>query len=145
MEQKWIKEMGRSAISIFGMRLVGMITLVVVALTYVTAHELAMCKLADENGVLGMVVAVPRFDLCFYMMSLRDHEEKKRSGDIYTATDTWMNEEYSASEQSTDPNVRRSWPCIQQYFHKTTTTHRVPLGGVESLYSVRKPIGFIGL
>jgi len=54
-------------------RTVGIIAFVMVALTYVTAHELGMCKLADENGIIGMVVAVPRYHVCIYLMPLRNH------------------------------------------------------------------------
>jgi len=128
-----VKSMGRWVMSSTWIFIAVPSALVVFDVCYIAAHELAACKLADKNGVIGMVVAVPRYHVCFYMVPLREHDEKKQLGGFYTATG--MNNDYMPIDQFLNQdaslNIRRSWPCIQQYLHRTAARHFSPPHGLE--------------
>jgi len=93
-------------------------------LLYLVNYELAMCRLADEDGVMvGMVVAIPRYNYCLYMMKLGEQQSQNQPGDLFPAGYAGLTTGKHPGDQSTNRNLIGTRACIQQYFQTTLSIH----------------------
>lgn len=96
-----------------------LIALLTVIATKATVDELAMCRMEIDDGSTGLVIAVPRFDYCFYMLDMNVSTEEHDD----TETPSFIGWQQTGSEQgdesSKEPDLRRVGPCLNRFAKNT--------------------------
>ena len=85
--------------------------LLAVIFCVVAEHELSACKLTDEKGVIATVVAVPRYQLCFYMMSLHGEDSQQQPDGRYSAVNNRTPAGAISVERGESAVPDDLWPC----------------------------------
>jgi len=136
MNWNQMKDMGRSVFVSDPMKVAGVTAMVTIALFLVAKHELSGCKISDQQGMIGTIVAVPRFHICLFITSLREHEAQKQQSDdrFYTGVISGTVNGYTSIEEGVDTNIRKSWPCVQQYMNQRSSSNSpfTPQHGLKS-------------
>jgi len=95
--------------------LYSLIALLSVIATKAAVDEMAMCRIEIDDGSAGLVIAVPRFDYCFYMLDRND--PGNQPGD--TPALSFIGSQQMDSEQGDEPrkvaDLRRVAPCLSRF------------------------------
>jgi len=136
MNWNQMKDMGRSVFASANMKVAGVTAMVTIALCLVAKHELGECKIADQQGMIGTIVAVPRLHICLFITSLRDQDAQAQENDerLYTGISSGIVGGYTSIKEDADTNLGKSWPCVQQYMNQRSSSSRpfAPQHGLDS-------------
>ena len=99
--------------------LYSLIAFLTVIATKTAVDELVMYRMEIDDGSTGLVIAVPRFDYCFYMLDMNDSGNQHDDAPMPSFIGSQQMGVEPGDESSRESDLRRVVPCLNR-FAKTT-------------------------